>query len=132
MYGGGLAAKENRGTVSVGNTRLCNNLADVAASDVYLNDASARLSSAKGMDALYFGKPDDATNKKIDGWYLDDESSRCVDQSKDERRGYLGYVDIDSETKVCLVAGLADLFPSSMPNTSSAVQRRACLCRMPC
>ena len=105
MYGGGLAAKENErdGAVAVKNTKLCNNVAGVAASDVYLNDSPAKLSSAKGMD-LYLGKPDDATNKKIDGWYLDNESSRYVDQSKDGRQEYLDYVDIDSGDEVCLIA----------------------------
>lgn len=105
MYGGGLAAKENErdGAVVVSNTKLCNNVAGVAASDVYLNDSPAKLSSAKGMD-LYLGKPDDATNKKIDGWYLDNESSRYVDQSKDGRQEYLDYADIDSGDEVCLIA----------------------------
>lgn len=105
MYGGGLAAKENEhdGAVVVSNTKLCNNVAGVAASDIYLNDSPAKLSSAKGMD-LYLGKPDDATNKKIDGWYLDNESSRYVDQSKDGRQEYLDYADIDSGDEVCLIA----------------------------
>lgn len=103
MYGGGLAAMRNSGAVVVSNTKLCNNVAGVAASDVYLNDSPAKLSSAKGMD-LYLGKPDDATNKKIDGWYLDNESSRYVDQSKDGRQEYLDYADIDSGDEVCLIA----------------------------
>lgn len=105
MHGGGLAAKENEhdGAVVVSNTKLCNNVAGVAASDIYLNDSPAKLSSAKGMD-LYLGKPDDATNKKIDGWYLDNESSRYVDQSKDGRQEYLDYADIDSGDEVCLIA----------------------------
>ena len=49
-------------------------------------------------------KPDDVTNKRIDGWYVDDESSRYVDQSKDERQEYLGYATIDSGDEVCLIA----------------------------
>ena len=85
------------------NTKLCNNIADIAASDVYFANTPAKLSSAKGMD-LYLGKPDDATNKKIDGWYLDNESSRYVDRSKDGRQEYLDYADIDSEDEVCLIA----------------------------
>lgn len=104
MYGGGLAAMKNGGAVVVNNTKLCNNVADVAASDVYLDDAPAKLSSAKGMGERYLGKPDDVTNKRIDGWYLDDESSRYVNQSKDGRSEYLGYADIDSEDKVYLIA----------------------------
>lgn len=104
MHGGGLAAKENDAAVVVSNTKLCNNVADVAASDVYLDDAPAKLSSAKGMGERYLGKPDDVTNKRIDGWYLDDESSRYVNQSKDGRSEYLGYADIDSEDKVYLIA----------------------------
>lgn len=57
------------------------------------------------MGERYLGsKPDDVTNKRIDGWYVDDESSRCVDQSKDERQEYLGYATIDSGDEVCLIA----------------------------
>lgn len=104
MYGGGLAAVRNSGAVVVSNTKLCNNVAGVAASDVYLNDSPAKLSSAKGMGERYLGKPDDETNKRIDGWYLDDESPRYVDQSKDGRQEYLDYADIDSEDEVCLIA----------------------------
>ena len=104
MHGGGLAAKENDAAVVVSNTKLCNNVADVAASDVYLDDAPAKLSSAKGMGERYLGKPDDVTNKRIDGWYLDDESPRYVAQSKEERSEFRDYADIDSEDKVCLIA----------------------------
>lgn len=104
MHGGGLAAKENDAAVVVSNTKLCNNVADVAASDVYLDDAPAKLSSAKGMSERYLGEPDDVTNKRIDGWYVDGESSRYVNQSKDERSEYSDFADINSEDEVCLIA----------------------------
>ena len=106
-YGGGFAAdtntEESAGT-TVTNTKLCNNTADKAASDVYLNDAAMKLSSAKNMNELYLGKPDDATNQKIDGWYVDDETSRYTAQSKGERNEYANYGSIESGNKVCLIA----------------------------
>lgn len=104
ICGGGLAAKKNGGVVVVSNSKLCNNVADVAASDVYLDDAPAKLSSAKGMSERYLGKPDDVTNKRIDGWYVDDESPRYVNQSKDERSEYSDFADVESEDEVCLIA----------------------------
>lgn len=104
MHGGGLAAKENDAAVVVSNTKLCNNIADIAASDVYFANTPAKLSSAKGMSERYLGQPDDVTNKRIDGWYVDNESSRYVNQSKDERGEYSGFADIDSEDEVCLIA----------------------------
>lgn len=106
-YGGGFAAdtntKESAGT-TVSNTKLCNNIASKAASDVYLNDAKMKLSSASDMNELYLGKPDDATNQRIDGWYLDDETSRYADQSKSERNEYINYGSIEPGNKVCLIA----------------------------
>ena len=102
--GGGLAAVGNDGAVVVNNTKLCNNVADGAASDVYLANTSAQLSSAGSMGERYLGEPEDVNNKKIDGWYVDDESSRYVDQSKDERQEYLGYAAIGSRDEVCLIA----------------------------
>lgn len=105
ICGGGLAATRNSGAVIVNNTKLCNNIADGAASDVYLANTPAQLSSAGNMGERYLGsKPEDVTNKRIDGWYVDDESSRYVDQSKDERQEYLGYAAIDSGDEVCLIA----------------------------
>ena len=105
ICGGGLAAVGNDGAVIVNNTKLCNNVADGAASDVYLANTPAQLSSAESMGERYLGsKPDDVTNKRIDGWYVDDDSSRYVDQSKDERQEYLGYAAIDSGDEVCLIA----------------------------
>ena len=106
-YGGGFAAdtntSESAGT-TVTNTKLCNNTANKAASDVYLNDAAMKLSSAKDMNELYLGKPEDVTNQKIDGWYVDDETSRYTAQSKGERNEYVNYGSIESGNKVCLIA----------------------------
>ena len=106
-YGGGFAAESNSGEgagTTITNTKLCNNSADKAASDVYLNGSVAKLSAAKDMDELYLGKPDDVTNKKIDGWYLDDETSRYTAQSKGERNEYANYGSIEPGNKVCLIA----------------------------
>lgn len=105
ICGGGLAATRNSGAVIVNGTKLCNNVADGAASDVYLANTPAQLSSAGNMGERYLGsKPEDVTNKRIDGWYVDDDSSRYVDQLKDERQEYLGYATIGSGDEVCLIA----------------------------
>ena len=106
-YGGGFAAESNSGEgagTTITNTKLCNNIADKAASDVYLNGSAAKLSPASDMNEQYLGKPGDATNQKIDGWYLDDETSRYTAQSKGERNEYTGYGSIESAGKVCLIA----------------------------
>ena len=106
-YGGGFAAESNSGEgagTTITNTKLCNNTADKAASDVYLDGSVAKLSAAKDMNEQYLGKPDDATNQKIDGWYLDDETSRYTAQSKDERNEYTNYESIEPGNKVCLIA----------------------------
>lgn len=106
-YGGGFAAESNSGegaSTTITNTKLCNNSADKAASDVYLNGSVAKLSAAKDMDELYLGKPDDVTNKKIDGWYLDNEDARYTTQTKKQRNEYADYASIGSDGKVCLVA----------------------------
>lgn len=106
-YGGGFAAESNSGEgagTTIANTKLCNNIADKAASDVYLNGSVAKLSAAKDMDELYLGKPDDVTNKKIDGWYLDNEDARYTTQAKEQRNEYADYASIGSDGKVCLVA----------------------------
>ncbi len=106
-YGGGFAAESNSGEgagTTITNTKLCNNSADKAASDVYLNGSVAKLSAAKDMDKLYLGKPDDVTNKKIDGWYLDNEDARYTTQAKEQRNEYADYASIGSDGKVCLVA----------------------------
>lgn len=106
-YGGGLAADSNTrefaGTV-VSDTKLCNNTAGIAASDVYLNNAIASLPSGGSMAERYLGKPDDTTGQMIDGWYLDGESARYAAQTKDERCEYRDYADIDSGSKVFLIA----------------------------
>lgn len=105
--GGGFAAESNSGEgagTTITNTKLCNNSADKAASDVYLNGSVAKLSAAKDMDELYLGKPDDVTNKKIDGWYLDNEDARYTTQAKEQRNEYADYASIGSDGKVCLVA----------------------------
>lgn len=106
-YGGGFAAESNSGEgagTTITNTKLCNDSADKAASDVYLNGSVAKLSAAKDMDELYLGKPDDVTNKKIDGWYLDNEDARYTTQAKEQRNEYADYASIGSDGKVCLVA----------------------------
>lgn len=113
-YGGGLAAqlnsREGAGAISEGagttitSTKLCNNSAGTAGSDVYLSGSVAKLSAAKDMNELYLGKPDDVTNKKIDGWYLDNEDARYTTQTKDQRREYSNYTNIDSDDEVYLIA----------------------------
>ena len=101
-YGGGFAAEsnsgQNAGTV-VTNTQLCNNTADKAASDVYVDDSSLKPQSAQTMDSLYQGKPDDVTGMKIDGWYIDDENLRYTEQTKEQRREFTGYADIAASDK---------------------------------
>lgn len=102
-YGGGFAAESNSGQgagTTITNTKLCNNSADKAASDVYLNGSVAKLSAAKDMDELYLGKPDDVTKKKIDGWYLDNEDARYTTQAKEQRNEYTDYASIGSDGKV--------------------------------
>ena len=106
-YGGGFAAESNSGEgagTTITNAKLCNNSAGKAASDVYLDGSRAKLSAAKGMNELYLGKPDDVTNKKIDGWYLDNEDSRYAKQSKEQRNEYANYASIGSDGKVYLIA----------------------------
>ena len=106
-YGGGFAAESNSGEgagTTITNTKLCNNSAGKAASDVYLDGSRAKLSAAKGMNELYLGKPDDVTNKKIDGWYLDNENARYATQAKEQRIECANYASIDSDGKVYLIA----------------------------
>lgn len=106
-YGGGFAAEsnsgQNAGTV-VTNTQLCNNTADKAASDIYLDNSPLKLQSAQDMDSLYQGKPDDVTGKKIDGWYIDDENLRYTEQTKEQRSEFTGYTDIAASDKTYLIA----------------------------
>lgn len=106
-YGGGFAAESNSGEgagTTIANTKLCNNSAGKAASDVYLDGSRAKLSAAKGMNELYLGKPDDVTNKKIDGWYLDNENARYATQTKEQRIECANYASIGSDGKVYLIA----------------------------
>lgn len=106
-YGGGFAAERNSGEgagTTITNTELCNNSAGKAGSDVYLSGSVAKLSDAKDMTGPYLGKPDDVTNKKIDGWYLDNEDDRYTTQTKDQRSEYSNYANIGSDGKVYLVA----------------------------
>lgn len=106
-YGGGFAAESNSGEgagTTITNTKLCNNSADKAASDVYLDGSRAKLSAAKDMNELYLGKPDDVTNKKIDGWYLDNENARYTTQTKEQRTECANYASIGSDGKVYLIA----------------------------
>ena len=106
-YGGGFAAESNSGEgagTTIANTKLCNNSAGKAASDVYLDGSVAKLSAAKGMNELYLGKPDDVTNKKIDGWYLDNENARYATQTKEQRIECANFASIGSDGKVYLIA----------------------------
>lgn len=106
-YGGGFAAESNSGEgagTTITDTKLCNNSAGRAASDVYLNGSVAKLSAAKDMDELYLGKPDDVTNKKIDGWYLDNKDARYATQTKEQRTECANYDSIGSDGKVYLIA----------------------------
>ena len=106
-YGGGFAAESNSGEgagTTITNAKLCNNSAGKAASDVYLDGSRAKLSAAKGMNELYLGKPDDVTNKKIDGWYLDNENARYATQTKEQRIECANYASIGSDDKVYLIA----------------------------
>lgn len=106
-YGGGFAAESNSGEgagTTIADTKLCNNSAGKAASDVYLNGSVAKLLAAKDMNELYLGKPDDVTNKKIDGWYLDNEDARYTTQTKEQRTECTNYASIGSDGKVCLIA----------------------------
>lgn len=106
--GGGFAAQKNTsgGQTTITNTVLCNNIAGEAASDVYLDRAPLRLPPAEKMDANYLGEPDDVKNHKIDGWYIDKETSRYTAQTKEQRATYAGAGDsvIGGTGEVCLIA----------------------------
>lgn len=107
-YGGGFAAQENTsgGQTTITDTVLCNNIAEKAASDVYLDHAPLNLPSAEAMNAFYSGKPDDVHNHKIDGWYIDKEDSRYTAQTNEQRETYPGAGDsvIGETGKVYLIA----------------------------
>lgn len=106
--GGGFAAKQNtyNGQLTITDTVLCNNIAEKAASDVYLDCAPLKLPPAKEMNALYLGEPDDVKNHKIDGWYTDKEASRYTAQTKEQRATYAGAGDsvIGGTGEVYLIA----------------------------
>lgn len=106
--GGGFWAANNTsgGKTTIKDTVLCNNLADVAASDVYLDKAPLTLPSAGSMDSLYLGEPDEVKNKKIDGWYIDAAASRYIGQNKDERVKYADYDNIPATDEICLIAAV--------------------------
>ena len=106
-YGGGFAADSNSGEgagTTITDTKLCNNTAGKAASDIYLDGSPLKLVPAKDMNALYLGKPDDVTNKKIDGWFVDGEELRYTAQTKEQRVEYTDYANISADGKVYLIA----------------------------
>ncbi len=104
--GGGFAAKQNTydGQLTITNTVLCNNIAERAASDVYLDHAPLNLPSAEAMNALYSGEPDDVKKHKIDGWYIDEKDSRYTAQTNEQRTKYEDYANIGGTGKVYLIA----------------------------
>ena len=106
-YGGGFAADSNSGEgagTTITDTKLCNNTAGKAASDIYLDGSPLKLAPAKDMNELYLGKPDDVTNKKIDGWFVDGEELRYTAQTKGQRVEYANYASISADGKVYLIA----------------------------
>lgn len=104
--GGGFAAKQNTydGQLTITNTVLCNNIAERAASDVYLDHAPLELPPAEAMNTDYLGKPDDVKGRKIDGWYIDKEDSRYTAQTNEQRTKYNDYANIGGTGKVYLIA----------------------------
>lgn len=104
--GGGFAAKQNTydGQLTITNTVLCNNIAERAASDVYLDCAPLELPPAEAMNTDYLGKPDDVKGRKIDGWYIDKEDSRYTAQTNEQRTKYNDYANIGGTGKVYLIA----------------------------
>lgn len=102
--GGGFAAKQNTydGQLTITNTVLCNNIAERAASDVYLDRAPLMLPPAEAMNAFYSGEPGDVKGRKIDGWYIDEEALRYTAQTK--RTKYEDYANIGGTGKVYLIA----------------------------
>lgn len=105
-YGGGFSVESNTGggKTTITDTVLCNNIADTAGSDVYLKKSPLVLPSAPSMDSLYLGAPDDVRNQKIDGWYEDKTNSRYTEQTKESRKEYTGYANIDGSEEVALIA----------------------------
>ena len=111
-YGGGFAAQENTsgGQTTIKSTVLCNNIAGIAASDVYLDRAPLNLPPAETMNATYLGEPDDVHDQVIDGWYIDGyidgKDLRYTAQTKEQRTKYAGAGDsvIGGTGEVCLIA----------------------------
>lgn len=105
-YGGGFSVESNTGggKTTITDTVLCNNIADTAGSDVYLKKSPLVLPSAPGMNSIYLGAPDDVRNQKIDGWYKDKTNSRYTEQTKESRKEYTGYANIDGSEEVALIA----------------------------
>lgn len=105
-YGGGFSVESNTGggKTTITDTVLCNNIADTAGSDVYLKKSPLVLPSAPSMDSLYLGAPEDVRNQKIDGWYEDKTNSRYTEQTKESRKEYTGYANIDGSEEVALIA----------------------------
>lgn len=105
-YGGGFSVESNTGggKTTITDTVLCNNIADTAGSDVYLKKSPLVLPSAPGMNSIYLGAPDDVRNQKIDGWYEDKTNSRYTEQTKESRKEYTGYANIDGSEEVALIA----------------------------
>lgn len=105
-YGGGFSVESNTGggKTTITDTVLCNNIADTAGSDVYLKKSPLVLPSAPGMNSVYLGAPEDVRNQKIDGWYEDKTNSRYTEQTKESRKEYTGYANIDGSEEVALIA----------------------------
>lgn len=105
-YGGGFSVESNTGggKTTITDTVLCNNIADTAGSDVYLKKSPLVLPSAPGMNSVYLGAPEDVRNQKIDGWYEDKTNSRYTEQTKEARKEYTGYANIDGSEEVALIA----------------------------
>lgn len=109
--GGGLAAYANNGmdALAVTNTKLCNNTASTKGSDVCTSGTKVSLSAASDMGENYLGKPADATNSRIDGWYLDGDNahgdgSRYAAQAAGQRKAFENYANIGAGDSTSLIA----------------------------
>lgn len=83
---------------------IANNVASLAGSDVYSEKSKVSLSSACDMGENYLGAPDDVRGSRIDGWYVDNESSRYASQQAGERQAFADYTSIGTSDSVSLVA----------------------------
>lgn len=104
--GGGVAVSDNSnaGKTTVTNTLIANNLADEAASDVYVYDSPVVLNAANAVSADYTGQPDDVTGRQIAAWFEDTDASRFVDQAPADRVEYTDYATIPEGIEVMLIA----------------------------